>query len=91
MYSPGQDNLSKEKAKDSYLKTVAHSLNLCGFGTAKSHADRDAVVTLLSRGSTFLVYSLLTEINLRYLKAFITSRKLSLRKHCETLIRFSKM
>ena len=44
----GQDNLSKEEPKDRFLKTVAHSLNLCGFRKATSHAHRDAVVTLLS-------------------------------------------
>ena len=54
----GQDNLSKEESKDCFLKTVAHLLNLCGFGKATSHAHRDAVVTLLSRGEYFFYFSL---------------------------------
>ena len=44
----GQDNLSKEEPKDCFLKIVAYSLNLCGFGKAISYAHRDTVVTLLS-------------------------------------------
>ena len=58
IHMTGQDNLSKEEPKDRFLKTVTHSLNLCGFGKATSHAHRDAVVTLLSRGEYFFYFSL---------------------------------
>ena len=52
----GQDNLSKEESKDCFLKTVAHLLNLCGFGKATNHAYRDTVVTLLSQGEPFFFF-----------------------------------